>query len=299
MASQESQQKNGGIREKPPPMYDDAVVDDRVTDGAKSENGFPSSPQHSTTTGPPVHSKKYDPGVVTTAESSFTPGWKKPLMSPTRMPGKPVTAEFPYIISSYHCPVDYQSMNYATTARAPWIARTLFKFHDPARQLPRTFPWRNNMHRCWFDQMGIELHPLQHDVNVYVRTVSLAYQRCEGTIMDWSVCIDIWHRRSAWLECLSYADIEALISLDTVVRTTGTMATTEDPLEHKQLFYIKYPKPGVHWVYNSKVHGIKQPLSSWDNRLDKLLGFDDPELRRLVDENMERHIECVGQVLST
>ncbi|KAK3332606.1 hypothetical protein B0T19DRAFT_482845 [Cercophora scortea] len=305
MASQQLQQNKDDIEEKPPPAYYNITVNDQILDDENLVRGFPNSPRNSAVThsfhrSEPTHvynnSQEQPSAAVATIPSSFVPGWKKPLMRSTRTPGKPVPADFPYTISTYYCPVAYQSSNHVA-ARAPWIARAMFSFRDPERQLPRIFPWRGNMDRCWYDKMGIESHPLQHDVNVYVRSVTLAYQRCEGTVMDWSVCIDVWHRRPSWLECLSYADIEALIGPDTSVRVSGTMATTEDSLEHKQLFYIKFPKPNVHWVYKSRIHGIKEPLSSWDNRLDKLLGVDDPGLRRLVDKNMDRHIECVGQVL--
>ena len=65
------------------------------------------------------------------------------------------------------------------------------------------------------------------------------------------------------------------------------MFPTDDILELSRLFYIKFLKPGD-FIYKDRTSVPERIISSQD--CNRSLQVDNPELRRIMDENIERHI---------
>lgn len=71
-------------------------------------------------------------------------------------------------------------------------------------------------------------------------------------------------------------------------RVVGWINPTQD-LGFRRLFYLKFLKPW-HFELKKNIPGSSETVSSRDG-IDKMLDVDEPRLRQIVDENIERHIQ--------
>jgi hypothetical protein len=81
-------------------------------------------------------------------------------------------------------------------------------------------------------------------------------------------------------------------------RAFGTLGPTENILELRKMFYIRFFKPW-HFEYIKKrvIGGTEVTVSSRDG-LGKILEVDEPRLREIVDTNIERQIQQPNDVSS-
>ena len=73
------------------------------------------------------------------------------------------------------------------------------------------------------------------------------------------------------------------------------MAPTDNPLDIHQVFYYDFPKPNAPLPFWSAVPGTNDEVC-FEPGMEKSWQLDKPELRQIVEKEMERHIEQAYEI---
>ncbi|KAK3350216.1 hypothetical protein B0T25DRAFT_262250 [Lasiosphaeria hispida] len=181
-----------------------------------------------------------------------------------------------YCIWILHCPPQQlESQNGWKDPESPWLAELMLGFNDE-NQLLTQFPWRNNIiESCHQDYTSARKHPYTPDRSTYRRVMDLAVRRSQDGEDQplWGASVRVWSQDIQWLAGLSRADIVAMINTRSAFLCFGEFFPAQDPVEPRQLFYHKSLSPS--WLPDVS---------------DDAVNADHPHLRRIVEENIDKHI---------
>lgn len=119
-----------------------------------------------------------------------------------------------------------------TTKSVTGMARLSIYLHDPEEQLAGDIPWRANMDRFWQDETTAKTYPQWPLINLHKREIRLdCLDPAELPI--WACAITVVHPDRKWVASLSYEDMAAFISMDTMYQYVAAHTRVCLPSEHR------------------------------------------------------------------
>ncbi|KAK4163046.1 hypothetical protein QBC43DRAFT_355434 [Cladorrhinum sp. PSN259] len=188
-------------------------------------------------------------------------------------------------VESLHIPIDFQSKK--KDKDRPWDLKFTIFTDDLAATMQGTIPWRNNLDACYADEISLKWK--DNRTSIFERTIKFGWIADGSDLVRWNLWIQMNGRDQNELLRYSRPGIASLITPETVVRITGwseriiSGSNLKSFTRSSDLFYC----------YNPDRHYVIELPGRSQSRPD----IDNPDWRKLVDHNIMRHIECLGNGL--
>ncbi|KAB5518663.1 hypothetical protein GE09DRAFT_1155993, partial [Coniochaeta sp. 2T2.1] len=132
-------------------------------------------------------------------------------------PPRPRVRIFENGVCSLHCPAAYHSSE--TWNSAPWHALCQLSAADIEMAQSRPFPWRENLDRCYRDEIDYAATSMRNNQeHIYRRYIAWGLRAGAFSMKSRSLCVHVFSSDAKWLADLSRSDIADLISLETAYR---------------------------------------------------------------------------------